>query len=39
LKKQDLSKDSALSKDAYEDWKLYRNDFKSDVQTATDAAK
>jgi hypothetical protein len=26
-------------KDAYEDLKLYRNDFKSVVQTATDIAK
>jgi hypothetical protein len=26
-------------KDAYEDFKLYRNDFKSVVQTATDTAK
>jgi hypothetical protein len=26
-------------KDAYEDLKLYRNDFKSVVQTATDTAK
>jgi hypothetical protein len=37
--KQDLSKVSALLKDAYEDFKLYRNDFKSVVQTATDTAK
>jgi hypothetical protein len=37
--KQDLSKVSALLKDAYEDLKLYRNDFKSVVQTATDTAK
>jgi hypothetical protein len=37
--KQDLSKVSALMKDAYEDLKLYRNDFKSVVQTATDILK
>jgi hypothetical protein len=37
--KQNLSKVSALLKDAYEDLKLYRNYFKSVVQTATDTAK
>jgi hypothetical protein len=37
--KQDLGKVYALLKDAYEDLKLYQNDFKSVVQTATDTAK
>jgi hypothetical protein len=37
--KQDLSKVSALLKDAYEDLKLYRIDFESVVQTATDTVK
>jgi hypothetical protein len=37
--KQDLSKVCALLKEAYEDLKLYRNDFKSVVQTATHTAK
>jgi hypothetical protein len=37
--KQDLSKVSALLKYAYEDLKLYWNDFKSVVQTATDTVK
>jgi hypothetical protein len=37
--KPDLSEVSALLKDAYEDLKLYRNDFKSVVQTATNTAK
>jgi lipid A disaccharide synthetase len=38
-KKQELRRVCALLKDAYEDLKLYRNDFKSVVQTATDTAK
>jgi hypothetical protein len=39
FEKQDLSKVSALLKDAYEDLKLYQNDLKSVVQTATNTAK
>jgi hypothetical protein len=38
-KKQDLSEVSDLLKDTYENFKLYRNYFKSVVRTATDTAK